>query len=269
MAIQFLILVLCSLITVFAVRMLVMTGIASISNYFGFTSKTRGQIIGYTTSLPEFVIVIAAGLSGVFDAGFWNIASSNIINLVLFMSAILAYRQHKDLLTPHFLDEIIFGALSIVVPLVLFRFSISLNLWVSLALLLFFVVYKVLDIRLNAESQFEEPECPEVKNIWLAFGAILLGLIVVVVAGRFLGNSAHALIVGLNTSAWLVGWILGFITSLPEMVSFFEVYRIEKANDRLDQLHGTQQALDALVSSNMSNLGVILPIGAIIAILVQ
>ncbi|GAG25309.1 unnamed protein product, partial [marine sediment metagenome] len=66
-----------------------------------------------------------------------------------------------------------------------------------------------------------------------------------------------------------IGWILGFITSLPELTSFFEIYRLEKKNGRLHLLDDTQEALDALVSSNMSNLGVILPIGIIVYSLIR
>jgi Ca2+/Na+ antiporter len=84
-------------VIVASVRFLVVPGIDSLSRVFGLSGKVRGQLLGYATSTPELVIIVASAASGVFDAGFWNIASSNIINWVLFMSAVLFWGQFKDL----------------------------------------------------------------------------------------------------------------------------------------------------------------------------
>jgi Ca2+/Na+ antiporter len=94
-----------------------------------------------------------------------------------------------------------------------------------------------------------------------------LGILAVLAAGRYLGRSAHALIIELGIPTWVIGWILGLVTSLPEAVSFCEIYRLEKARGRLHLRHDTQQGLDALVASNMSNLGIILPAGMLIYLL--
>ena len=59
----------------------------------------------------------------------------------------------------------------------------------------------------------------------------------------------------------LAGWILGFVTSIPEMVTFFAVYATSKREGKLQDLNDTQEALDNLTSSNMSNVGIIYPIG--------
>ena len=55
-------------------------GIDQIANAMNWSTKTRGQLTGYATSVPEFVCLVSAGLAGVWEAGLWNIASSNIIN---------------------------------------------------------------------------------------------------------------------------------------------------------------------------------------------
>jgi hypothetical protein len=69
--------------------------------------------------------------------------------------------------------------------------------------------------------------------------------------------------------AWIIGWILGIVTSLPECVSFYDIFRLEKSRGRLHLRDDTQQGLDALVSSNMCNLGVILPVGLLVYLLVK
>ena len=95
------------------------------------------------------------------------------------------------------------------------------------------------------------------------------GIVIVIAAGRFLGTSAGVLIETLSMPIWLVGWILGLITSIPELTSFFEIYRLSKKKGTLESSdRDTQEALDALVASNMANLGIILPVGIIVYSLV-
>jgi len=265
-----LILLVATIVTVQAVRMLVIRGIENICDACSLSSKAKGQILGYATSTPELVVVVSSALSGVFEAGFWNIASSNIINCALFASAILAYRQHRELFNVGFIDEAAFAIISVAVPVVLFRLDVPITAGVAIGLGAFFVVYKVLDKVFNPK-----PVCPESSDQRppgsLGKGLLLLtvGLLLVIVAGKFLGQSAAVLVRKVGTPAWLVGWILGLITSVPEMTSFFEIYRLSRERGTLRLTHDTQECLDALVASNMSNLGIILPIGALVFILVS
>ena len=264
MAVDLLILVACAAATVGAVRVLVITGIEILCTRFGFSPKTKGQVIGYATSVPEFAVVISAALVGVFDAGLWNIASSNIINTVLFAGAVLVYRQQPDLKKPRFADELAFGALSVALPIALVIAGVTLGIGVSCGLLGLFVVYKIVDRAANPKAAAPaDPGAPR-GSLWKGIGALVLGIAIVTVAGRFLGTSAERLIGTVGVPAWLVGWILGFITSVPEMTSFFEIYRLHRKRDQLHLAHDTQEALDALVASNMCNLGVILPLGMIV-----
>ena len=80
-------------------------GIDHIANALQWSPKTRGQVTGYATSVPELVCLVAAGLAGVWEAGLWNIASSNIINASLMLIASLYYRQFGELFERRFLDE--------------------------------------------------------------------------------------------------------------------------------------------------------------------
>ncbi len=77
--------------------------------------------------IPEFTVLVAGAFAGIISAGLWNIVSSNIINCVLFLITVVAYRHQLDLKNKWFKDEIIFGALSLAVPLLL----LSLNLEVG------------------------------------------------------------------------------------------------------------------------------------------
>lgn len=265
MVIQFAILAASAVVTVLAVRLLVIHGIEVVCARLGWSVKTKGQIIGYATSMPELVMVIASAMVGVFEAGLWNVASSNIINWVLLLAAVAAYRQYRELLSPIFFDEIAFGVISVALPLVLIGFDVQMGLAAAGILLGVFIVYKWLDHLLNRKTSNSEEEGTIHGGLGLGLAALIGGIGLILVAGRFLGISAGDLVTRFDTPAWLVGWIVGVITSLPEMASFFEVYRLSKKRGQLHRLDDTQNVLDALAASNMSNLGIILPIGMFVS----
>ena len=69
---------------------------------------------------------------------------------------------------------------------------------------------------------------------------------------------------GLDTQWYLTplaGWILGFMTSIPELVTFFAVYATAEREGKLPNLSNSQEALDNLTGSNMANVGVFYPVG--------
>ncbi len=253
-----------------AVRYLLIPGIGRIGAALKFSAKVRGQMIGYATSVPELTVLVAGALAGVFSAGLWNIAASNIINWVLFLFTVFAFRQQLDLKHKGFADEIVFGILSVVIPLLMFAVHIGTGYATVVGLLGFFVVYKIMDKRLNkAGKPVAAP--PGSENGTLRGGAVFLvaGVGVVLVSGQFLGGSAGALISQLNVPAWAVGWILGLVTSVCELASFVEIYRMHRPTDRPGRVKDTQEAIDALVASNVANLGLILPIGMLVYLLVS
>lgn len=263
------ILVLSAAAIVGAVRYLLIPGIGKIGAALKFSAKVRGQMIGYATSVPEFTVLVAGALNGVFSAGMWNIAASNIVNWVLFLFTVFAFHQQLDLKNRVFVDELIFGVLSVVIPLIMFAVGIGTGYVTAAGLIAFFLIYKVLDKRLNIAGK-PAPLPPGSENGTVTGGSILLltGIGVVLFAGNFLGSSAGALITQLHVPAWAVGWILGLVTSVCELASFIEIYRMHKPKDSPTHYKDTQEALDALVASNIANLGLILPLGMVIYLFV-
>ena len=264
------ILVLSAAAIVVAVRFLLVPGIGRIGAALKFSAKVRGQMIGYATSVPEFTVLVAGALNGVFSAGMWNIASSNIINLALFILTVFAFRQQLDLKNKGFADEMVFGALSILIPLLMFAAGVGVGYATAGGLIGFFIIYKVMDKRLNkAGKPAILPPGAENGTVRSGGGMLVVGVAVILFAGRFLGDSAGALITQLNMPAWAVGWILGLVTSVCELASFIEIYRIHKPKDSPSHIKDTQEALDALVASNIANLGLILPLGMIIYLMIK
>jgi len=256
-------------VIVVAVRFLLIPGIGRIGAALKFSAKVRGQMIGYATSVPEFTVLVAGALNGVFNAGLWNIAASNIINWALFLATVFAFRQQLDLKNKGFIDEIIFGVLSVIIPLLMFAAHIGTGYATAAGLVGFFVVYKVMDKRLNKAGK-PAPLPKGAEGGTLRGGSLFLvvGILAVLLSGKFLGSSAGALITQLNVPAWAVGWILGLVTSVCELASFIEIYRIHKPKDSPRHIKDTQEALDALVASNIANLGIILPLGMMIYLMV-
>lgn len=253
-----------------SVRFLLMPGIVRIGAALKFSAKVRGQVIGYATSVPEFTVLVAGALAGVFKAGMWNIAASNVINCVLFLITVFAFRQHLDLKNKVFTDEIIFGILSIVIPILMFVANIGTGYVTIVGLLGFFVIYKVMDKRLNkAGKPAVLPPGSENGTLWGGSIFLLIGVLLILLAGKFLTGSTGALIKQLNVPAWAVGWLLGLVTSVCELASFIEIYRIHKPKDSPTHIKDTQEAIDALVASNVSNLGLILPLGMLVYLIVS
>jgi Ca2+/Na+ antiporter len=236
-------------------------GIDNIANSMNWSAKARGQVTGYATSVPELVCLVSAGLAGVWEAGLWNIASSNIINVGLMLTAVLYHRQFGELLNRRFADEVCFAALAVVVPLVLMRSGMDTQWYLVPILLGFFVIYQVVDTRVNRPDKKEE-DPPEAVGS-LPFGLILglSALIAIAVAGMFLGDATADVVKQMGVQPAIAGWILGVVTSIPEMVSFFAVYGAAKREGKLQDLNDTQEALDNLTGSNMANVGIAYPIG--------
>ena len=255
---------------IFSVKYGLLRGIHEVANAMQWSAKTRGQLTGYATSVPELVCLVSAGIAGVWDAGLWNIASSNIINSGLMLTAVLVYGQFNELIRFRFIDELSFAFLAILVPIVLMGFELDTHWFLVPILLGFFGFYQLIDFRVNRPE--EDPDRgegdPASGEDDEAVGSLPFGLIVgvtaliaIIIAGVFLGDATASVVKQLGIQPAIAGWILGVVTSIPEMVSFFAVYAASKREGTLDELNDTQEALDNLTGSNMANVGVVYPLG--------
>ena len=128
-------------------------------------------------------------------------------------------------------------------------------------LLLFFVVYQVVDRRVNTPSTEQDPTSEIVGNLPLGLLLAVGASIAISIAGYFLGTSTAVVVKQMEIPPAVAGWILGFVTSIPEMVTFFAVYSTAKKESTIDGKSDTQECLDNLAGSNMSNVGVVYPLG--------
>jgi Ca2+/Na+ antiporter len=235
-------------------------GIDRVSLAMGWSAKSRGKATGYATSVPELVTLVAAGLSGVWMAGLWNIVSSNLLNGGLATTVMMVYGRGKELFHRRFAREICFAMLGILAPLVLMNLGMDTH-WAVVPLLpCTFVAYILLD-RSGGESEEEIEEIADHGSPLIGLVICTASLALIATAGLFLGQATREVVLSMGISPMLTGWILGLVTSLPEAVTFFEAYSTKRVRVDSDPLAGTQELLDNLAASNMSNSGLIYPLG--------
>jgi Ca2+/Na+ antiporter len=260
------VIMLASAITIIAlVKYGLVSGIDRLSAGLGWSLKARGKATGYATSVPEFVALVAAGLSGVWEAGLWNIASSNLINFTLAALALVVYRRGGALMGRRFLGEIGFACLGIAAPLVLMRSGLDTHVAAVPILFALFFVYLKVD-KGDGEQPEGQDELGEHRP-WLGLLIIGVSLALIMVAGKFLGDATRGVVETMGIPAIVAGWMLGFVTSLPEAVTFFTVFSTKRRHGCTDPFAQVQELLDNLAASNMSNSGLIYPLGLTIYLL--
>ena len=72
-------------------------GIDHLALALSWSPKIRGQATEFSTCIPAFVALISTTFAGMWEAGLWNVASSNIINVVLLVTAMCWYIQYQNL----------------------------------------------------------------------------------------------------------------------------------------------------------------------------
>ena len=91
---------------------------------------------------------------------------------------------------------------------------------------------------------------------------IVTGILLFVI-GELLGNTLENLCNLFGVSEVIVGILLGFVTSLPELITFFEAQRHYKKVD--DDMLGVVEATNNLLTSNILNLFAIQTVGILIS----
>ncbi len=116
------------------------------------------------------------------------------------------------------------------------------------------------------EKQIEEEEKNEKGNTkkTVMYIMILLGTgILLYVIGELLGNTLDNLCNQFHISQMIIGILLGFITSIPELITFFESQKHYNSQHN-DIMLGVVEATNNLFTSNVLNLFIIQTIGILI-----
>jgi Ca2+/Na+ antiporter len=120
---------------------------------------------------------------------------------------------------------------------------------------------KELEEDIEKEEKWERGN--KAKTIKYCFYLLATGILLFFI-GEALGNTLESLCKRFDVSEIIIGILLGFITSLPELITFFEAQKHHK-NSKDDML-GIVEATNNLLTSNILNLFVIQTIGILISV---
>ena len=123
------------------------------------------------------------------------------------------------------------------------------------------------DAELEEEIEEEREEQKKNHKRVLVYVLILIvtGILLFVI-GELLGDTLENLCNLFGVSEVIVGILLGFVTSLPELITFFESQRHYKKAD--DDMLGVVEATNNLLTSNILNLFAIQTVGILISAIV-
>ena len=252
-----------------------------ISTILNLSARARGNIAGFATSVPELLTVCFSASSGLIGTSIYNILSSNTINLIQYTFTVYLKKNQKYLRNKAILTDIILALITVAIPLiaVIFKFTfgmISVVIFVILSFVFYYINHNVHKLYLRKEDkEIEKEEQTEAENEDrksnkkgnIILYAIVLLIIVALLywIGELLSNSLTNLCNTFGLPEIVLGILLGFITSIPELITFTEAQRKEKSkNDEMANKIGVVEATNNLLTSNILNLFVIQSIGIIL-----
>ena len=238
-------------------------------------AQTVGDIAGMATSVPELLTITTSSLRGLSGASIYNILSSNIINLIQYLAAIILNKNADKLRNKAIKLDMILVVITIIIPVILLKMKIELNIFIIPVFILLYIFFRFINnnahkLYLNKEDKEIEEEIEterksEKRNNRKAARYVLILLltgILLYVVGELLGNTLESLCNSFNVPEVIVGILLGFITSIPELITFFESQKHNKKNG--DDMVGVIEATNNLLTSNMFNLFIIQTIGIVL-----
>lgn len=237
--------------------------------------KHIGDITGMATSVPELLTVAFSASSGLMSASITNILSSNVINTILYLSSIHYNKNFKLLRNKALIIDLVLVFFTILIPAFMVISGTALNinifpLFILLFVLFYFVNFRVHKLYLKTEEEDIEKEIAaetkwlkgkKRKTVLYSVG-LLICAILLFVAGNSLSNVLEQLCITFGIPEILIGILLGFTTSIPELITFFEAQKHYKKEHK--EIEGVIEATNNLFSSNILNLFIIQSFGILI-----
>lgn len=238
------------------------------------SSKAVGNIAGIATSIPELLTVSFSAFAGLISTSVFNIISSNTINLCQYILAVFLNKNQKQLKKKGLKIELLLVVFTILIPIFMLVLDIDFEIQIVPIFILLFIFFYY--INSNLHKLYFKKEDEEISNeqnnskknskkskTFITIKYIIYLLITSVVLywiGDQLSIVLEELAKILNISEIVLGIALGFITSLPELITFFE----SQKHNKDEKTEGIVEATNNLLASNTLNLFVIQSIGIII-----
>ena len=237
--------------------------------------KTVGNIAGIATSVPELLTICASSYSGLMSASIYNVLSSNVINLIQYYGAIILNRNQKHLKNKAIKVDLFLVILTIILPIIFIAVKGELQILMVPVLIFLYLGFRKIDN--NAHKLYlkhQDKEIEEIQNkedrwergnkrkiLKNTLILILTGILLFII-GNLLGDTLENLCLRFNVPQLIIGVILGIVTSIPELITFFESQKHYSKNK--DDILGVVEATNNLLTSNMMNLFIIQSVGIIV-----
>ncbi len=253
-------------------KYILVTTLRKLAEALNLKAKTVGDIAGYATSVPELLTITTSSLRGLTGASIYNILSSNVINLIQYLGAILLNKNTSKLRNRAIITDLVLVFFTIAIPIVFLKLDIELKLAVVPLFIILYILFRILNNHVhklylkNEDEELAEEIEEEKKNskkvLLYVLILIIIGILLFVI-GELLGDTLENLCNLFGVSEVIVGILLGFVTSLPELITFFEAQKHYKKID--DDMLGVVEATNNLLTSNILNLFAIQTVGILIS----
>ena len=247
----------------------------SLAENLHLKAKTSGHIAGIATSVPELLTIGASSINGLVGASIYNVLSSNVINLIQYIGAIILNKNQKALKNKAIKVDILLVIITIIMPILFSIFKSEFKLAMVPILIILYLgfkninnnahkLYPIKGEELNDFSSNKTLNSKKIEKIKVIkdIGILLLVGVFLFVIGDLLGNTLDTLCRRFNVPEIVIGILLGFVTSIPELITFFEAQKHHK-NVQNDML-GVIEATNNLLMSNMMNLFIIQSVGIVL-----
>ena len=282
MIIEFIKFIVYLIIIVVISKYLLVYSLRKLAKLLDLKPKIVGNISGYATSIPELLTITASSVSGLMDASIVNAISSNMINIFQYVLTIFMSKNHRALKNKAVVIDLILSICTIIIPLILISIDKGDSIEIIPVYILLYIVFRIINnnchkiySEINIEEKsiegknIKEKETRLFKNgmkirkvIRYILYLFLSGLLLYIV-GDCLRKTIEILCNRFYISQIFIGILLGFMTSLPELISFIEAQRHYKREN--NNILGVVEASNNLLTSNVLNLFVFQSLGIVIA----
>lgn len=269
-----------SLLIVLISKYILVKILRKLAESLNLSAKAVGNIAGIATSIPELLTVSFSALAGLIGTSIYNIISSNVINSIQYAFSIYINKNQKIIRNKAIRIDLILVIITILIPILMLmlniEFSISIvPIFILLFLLFYFINHNAHKLYLKKQNdQIEEKIEKEKKwvkgkiklTIKYSFYLVITSVSLYII-GNALSTSLENLANYFNIPEILLGIALGVITSIPELITFFEAQKHHNKNEN-EEL-GVVEATNNLLTSNVLNLFIIQTIGILIYTMCQ
>lgn len=264
-----------SLIVIISKYFLV-TLLRKLAENLNLKSHSIGKIAGIATSIPEFLTVGISSLKKLSGTSIYNIFSSNIINLLQYIFAIIINKNYKEIKNKGIKISLFLVLLTIIIPSIFILFNIEINICIIPIFLILYFIFTFFThiindkylknqdkILLENEQIIGNKEKAKNKKTYIYIIYLIISGILLYLVGDKLGNNLENLAEIFKIPESILGILLGFITSIPELITFFESQKYYK-NNEAEKVLGVVEATHNLLTSNMLNLFIIQSLGILL-----